>query len=74
MRVSNGDLKGRLKVVLGFGAPNAYDVHGKKIRIKLLIVDMACSKEANKTENKVKKYESTNICVANYKEKVQDLW
>ena len=34
MRVRNGDLKGRLKVVLGFGAPNAYDVQGKKIRIK----------------------------------------
>ena len=34
MRVRNGDLKGRLKVVLGFGAPNVYDVQGKKIRIK----------------------------------------
>ena len=59
MRVSNGDLKSWLKVVLGFGAPNAYDVQGKKIQIKFLIVDMACPKEANKTEKqgeKIQKY------------------
>ena len=30
MRIQKGDIRGLLKVVLKLGAPNAYDLHGKK--------------------------------------------
>ena len=32
MGIKKGDIRGRLKVVLGLGAPNAYDLQGKKTR------------------------------------------
>ena len=32
MGIQKGDIRGRLKVVLELGAPNAYDLHGKKTR------------------------------------------
>ena len=32
MGIKTGDIRGRLKVVLELGAPNAYDLHGKKTR------------------------------------------
>ena len=32
MGIKKGEIRGWLKVVLGLGAPNAYDLHGKKAR------------------------------------------
>ena len=58
MGVKRGDMRGRLKVVLELGAPNAYEIRGIKTYLnledqderKLLSVDMACPNKANKTE------------------------
>ena len=57
MGIQKCDIRGRLKVVLELGAPNAYDLHSKKTRsnawrprrTKTLSVDMSCPNEDNKT-------------------------
>ena len=59
MRVKRGDTRGRLKAVLELGAPNVYDMHGKKTRSKawrprrtksLICRHGVCPNESNKTE------------------------
>ena len=66
--------RGWLKVMLGLGTPNAYDMRAKETRYildhqdeqRLLTVDIACPNEANKTEKQAEKYESTNSSLTSY--------